>query len=101
VYMELCKHIAGAKEEVCLLHFRDNQKNEVDLVLEKSDSRIIGIEIKSSSTVGKHDFKGLLKLAESAGRYFDTGLIFYTGQEILPFKQEGIPLYAIPLSLLL
>jgi predicted AAA+ superfamily ATPase len=37
VYMELCKHIAGAKEEVGLYHFRDTQKNEVDLVLEKID----------------------------------------------------------------
>jgi predicted AAA+ superfamily ATPase len=101
VYMELCKHIAGAKEEVGLYHFRDTQKNEVDLVLEKSDSRIIGIEIKSSSTVSKQDFKGLLKLADSAERYFDYGFIFYTGQEILPFNQEGKQLYAVPLSVLL
>ncbi len=101
VYMELCKNIAWSEEEAGLYHFRDTQKNEVDLVLEKSDSRIIGIEIKASSTIGKQDFKGLLKLAESAGRHFEAGLVFYTGQEILPFKQEGKQLHAIPLSILL
>lgn len=84
-----------------LVSLQGHPKNEVDWVLGKSDSRIIGIEIKASSTVGKQDFKGLLKLAESAGRHFEAGLVFYTGQEILPFKQEGKQLHAIPLSVLL
>lgn len=100
VFMEFCKHMTWADEEVRLFHFRDKQQNEVDLVLEKSDAKIIGVETKASATVKSGDFKGMAKLAAYAGKNFERGVLFYTGSEFLPFTLDGTTFHAIPLSIL-
>lgn len=101
LYMELCKQAGWAQEDIALYHFRDNRKNEVDLVLEQSNHDIIGIEIKASASVDARDFKGLNKLAEQAGKKFRHGVLLYTGRELLPFTQGTHKHYALPLGLLL
>jgi len=99
LFMECCKHMTWAEEDVRLYHFRDKQKNEVDLVIEKGDSRIIGIEVKASATVSVNDFEGLIKLANYAGQHFEQGIMFYTGNEVLPFNLQARQFHAIPLSM--
>ena len=101
VFMELTKHTQWAINDVSLYHFRDKRKNEVDIVLEQNNGQIIGVEIKASATVGIKDFKGLTKLAEFAGNKFSHGVVFYTGANILPFHQESIRMYALPVGLLI
>lgn len=101
VYLECCKQAAWSEEAVELYHFRDNKKHEVDVVLERSDSKIIGIEVKASATIKTQDFKGLAALAEFSGKDFEQGIVFYTGSEILPFKQGSLNFYAVPIGLLL
>lgn len=98
--MECYKHMALAEESMNLFHFRDKRKNEVDIVLEQDNGRLIGIEVKASSTIRKDDFRGLRKLAELAGDQFKYGLIFYTGSRFLPFRSEEKPYFAVPLSIL-
>ena len=100
LFMECCKHMTWAEEDVRLYHFRDKQKNEVDLVLEKSNSKVIGVEVKASAAIRVSDFKGLIKLADFAGQHFEQGIIFYTGNEVLPFNLQDRQFYAIPLSIL-
>jgi uncharacterized protein len=99
IYMELLKQNSWSEEKVELLHFRDKYQNEVDIVLERDNHQIIGVEIKASATVNMHDFKGLIKLAEFNPSKFQYGVIFYSGKEILPFSQNAIKLYALPISL--
>jgi predicted AAA+ superfamily ATPase len=101
VYMECCKQASWAQEDVAIYHFRDNNQHEVDIVLERSNAKIIGIEIKASASVKSQDFKGLVKLAEFSGKAFEQGILFYTGQEILPFKQGDFTFYALPIGLFL
>ena len=101
ICMECCKHAAWAEEEVSLWHFRDNRKREVDIVLERGDSRIIGVEVKVSASVRREDFKGLAALAEFAGSAFERGILFYGGQEALPFHFGGRRFHALPLGMLL
>ena len=91
--------MAWAEEPVQVYHFRDKRKNEVDIVLEQSDSRIIGIEVKASSTIREQDFKGLHKLGELVGEQFKYGIIFYTGSRFLPFAHGERSYFAVPLSL--
>ncbi|MDO8272751.1 MAG: DUF4143 domain-containing protein [Gammaproteobacteria bacterium] len=100
MFMELSKHAAWAQEQADLYHFRDNRKNEVDMVLEKSNGRIIGIEIKASSSVKIQDFNGLVKLAEFAGDRFERGVLFYSGNAILPFKIGDANFHALPIGLI-
>lgn len=101
IFMELLKQNSWSNEQVSLFHFRDKYQNEVDMVLERNDNQIIGIEVKASSTIKRQDFKGLMKLAEYNPSNFQYGFIFYSGGEVLPFSQAGIKLYAVPISLLL
>ena len=101
IYMECCKQASWAQEDINLYHFRDNRKHEVDIVLERNNAKLIGIEIKASASVKTQDFKGLATLAEFAGNQFERGILFYTGQEILPFQYESMTFYALPIGLIL
>ena len=101
IYMECCKQASWAQEDINLYHFRDNRKHEVDIVLERNNAKLIGIEIKASASVNSQDFRGLATLAEFAGNQFERGILFYTGQEILPFHYENRTFYALPIGLIL
>ena len=101
IYMECCKHAAWSDEEVSLWHFRDKRKREVGIVLERRDSRIVGIEVKASASVRPEDFKGLAALADFAGSNFERGVLFYGGQEALPFSVGERRFHALPLGLFL
>lgn len=72
---------------------------EVDIVLERDNHQIIGIEIKASATVTLYDFKGLIKLSGLNPSKFQYGVLFYSGKEILPFLQGDIKLFAVPIGL--
>ena len=100
VFMECGKHTAWAEDAVTLWHFRDNRKREVDIVLERADSRIVGVEVKASATVHPEDFRGLAALADFAGSAFERGVLFYGGPEALPFRFNGNRFFALPLGML-
>lgn len=95
VVMELIKQATWSTTSVQLFYFRTQTGVEVDLVLEDKAGNIIGIEVKSSSTVTQQDFKGLRYLQESAGEKFIVGIVLYTGSQSIPF---GSSLYALPLT---
>jgi predicted AAA+ superfamily ATPase len=96
VFSELKRQSTWANEVVELYHFRDKRQNEVDIVVERDNGLIVGVEVKASATVGAEDFAGLRKLAEFTGKRFSAGYVVYTGDRALSFKQDGIRLYAIP-----
>ena len=99
VYMECVKQASWAEQEVGLYHFRDNKQHEVDIVLERTNGHIIGIEVKASASIKSQDFRGLIALAEFAGSKFEQGIIFYSGLEILPFQHGEKTFYALPVGL--
>lgn len=97
VVMELIKQISWSATRPSLFHFRTQTGQEVDIVLEDRAGRLVGIEVKASSTVAAQDFRGLRALAEGAGKHFLRGIVLYTGAEILPF---GAELFAVPVNAL-
>ena len=101
VYMECCKQASWGQDEVGMYHFRDRNQHEVDIVLERANGNIIGVEVKASASVNPQDFRGLSVLAEFSGKAFEQGVLFYTGQEILPFKHGEFTFYALPIGLFL
>ena len=100
VVMECFKHMAWSQQSMKLYHYRDKQKNEVDIILEQSGGRLIAIEIKASSAVSERDFKGIAKFAEVVGPAFKFGFVFYTGSDVLPFQVGNRTFYALPLAVL-
>ncbi|MBI1246131.1 MAG: DUF4143 domain-containing protein [Alphaproteobacteria bacterium] len=97
VFSEVLKLMTAADSRLTPHHFRDQQMREVDVVLERDDGMIVGIEIKASATVKSSDFGGLRTLVEACGDRFAFGTVLYDNTDVVPF---GDRLAAAPLSLL-
>jgi predicted AAA+ superfamily ATPase len=95
VIMELKKQITWSDTKPTMLHYRTQAGQEVDVVLEDTAGRIVGIEIKSAKSVGGQDFRGLQSLAEASGNSFLKGIVLYGGSEIISF---GSNLFALPID---
>jgi predicted AAA+ superfamily ATPase len=94
---ELAKQATWSPFPVRLHHWRVSRGPEVDLVVERTNGRIIGVEVKSTDTIDSDDFKGLATLRDRLGEDFVHGYVCYTGPRSLSF---GDRLTAIPLSAL-
>jgi predicted AAA+ superfamily ATPase len=101
VYCELLKHAAWSDEDVVFYHFRDTSRHEIDLVIERSDGAVMGVEIKASMTIKPKDFSGLTAFAEYAGEKFLRGVLYYSGDKVLPFRIDNRIFHALPISSLL
>ncbi len=101
VYLECAKQLGWADEQCELYHFRDKRKNEVDIVLERADGSIIGVECKASASVSPGDFKGLGALAAATGKRLQHGVVIYSGEHVLPFKVNDRKFFAVPIGLFL
>jgi predicted AAA+ superfamily ATPase len=97
VFSEIAKLITWTDREVTVHHYRDKDQHEVDLVLERDDGAIVGIEVKASATVNEHDFGGLRRLARACGDRLKLGLVLYDGETSVPFGER---LFAAPISTL-
>lgn len=97
VFSEILKLMTASDLRLSPYHFRDHQMREVDIVLERDDGMIAGIEIKASATVKSGDFAGLRTLAEACKDKFSYGVVLYDSPNFVPF---GDKLAAAPLSCL-
>jgi predicted AAA+ superfamily ATPase len=95
VIMELRKQATWSEIQPEFFHFRTRKGQEVDIVLENPAGKVVGIEIKASSTVKSGDFKGLKYLGDLLGDRFLRGIVLYTGDQPVSF---GSNLYALPVS---
>ena len=98
IFSELQKMCALTMNKVNILHYRKNNKAEVDFVLEKRSKKIVGkelvgIEVKASKKITQDDFKGLKSLRDAAKEQFICGVILYLGEERYS-PEPG--LYALP-----
>ena len=97
VHAEIAKAVALSDETTIVGHYRDKDRVEVDLVLERSPDRVVGIEVKAGATVRPRDFRGLERLRGAAGDGFACGILLHDGERI---QQTGSRLYAMPMKML-
>ena len=97
VFSEVLKLMTASDLQLAAYHFRDRQMREVDIVLERADGTIAGIEVKAAATVTSRDFAGLRTLAEACKERFACGVVLYDSADFVPF---GDKLAAAPLSCL-
>jgi predicted AAA+ superfamily ATPase len=95
VYAELAKQAAWSDRTIAFHHYRDKDRYEVDLVLERDDGTVVGIEVKAAATVTERDFAGLRRLASACGDRLALGLVVYDGDAAVSF---GHRLHAAPIS---
>ena len=97
VFSELRKIASWSAQRCSFSHYRDKDRNEVDIVLENRRGEVVGIEVKSSATVNGADFSGIRKLAAACGDKFVQGLVLYDHDHVVPFAEN---MFAAPLSCL-
>ena len=98
VHGELQKSLANQQNDFRLYHWRSDNQKEIDILAE-SAKRLVGIEIKSSSTVIEDSLKtlrGFAKTGPGKSKQF-TGIVFYLGEHKLTF---GDGIFALPVSML-
>ena len=97
VFSEVLKLMTASDLQLTAYHFRDQQMHEVDMVLERDDGMIVGIEVKASATVKSGDFAGLRTLAKACEGRFAYGVVLHDSADFVPF---GDKLAAVPVSCL-
>ena len=97
VAAELGKQLGWSSGGAELFHYRSHSGAEVDLVLERRDGLVVGVEVKASSTVAPEDFRGLREMSAALKSRFRRGVVLHTGQRIVPFAAN---LHAMPMSAL-
>lgn len=94
VVQQVVTQAAWTDPDLRFWHYRDKDQVEVDLVLTRG-SKVWGIEVKSSRSVGRQDVKGLDRLADQCGKDFQGGCVLYDGRDVLPIS--GTRYFAVPL----
>jgi uncharacterized protein len=95
VLMELRKQSAWSETQPEFYFWRTASGQEVDIVMEDSEGRLVGIEIKAGATLGGTDIRGLQAMANAAGKRWIRGVVIYTGSEVIPFAAN---LHGLPMS---
>ena len=97
VHAEIAKATALSGEMIAISHYRDKDRVEVDLVIERSPGGIVGIEVKASATARPEDFRGLRRLKEATGDSFACGVLLHDGERV---QQTAPGLFAMPIEML-
>ena len=87
--------MSWSEEAVTAAHYRTQNGDEVDLVLETWDGRVVGFEVKAGSRVQDTDLSGLRLLGDRLGERFMAGFLLNLG-ELAYRKEERI--IVMPLS---
>ncbi|MDQ3432521.1 MAG: DUF4143 domain-containing protein, partial [Actinomycetota bacterium] len=94
----LCVRVYAQSAEARVRHLRlHGGRQEVDLIVERADQRVIALEIKLSSTVGDDDVKSLLWLREQIADDLLDAAVINTGPQAYR-RKDGIAV--IPAALL-
>lgn len=92
--------LAGVSElapSLRLYHYRDQPGHEVDLVLERANGEVVGIEVKASATPAPRHAAGLRLLQDRLGERFRLGLVLHLGPDSIPLGER---IWAAPLAAL-
>ena len=97
VISEIMRQLAWSDTFARLYHYRTRDGEEVDAVIEHHDGRVVGVEVKLSSSVSGDDLRHLRHLRSKAGTAFHLGVLLYTGTDVLAL---GDGLIAAPIDAL-
>jgi predicted AAA+ superfamily ATPase len=97
VIAELYKQMSWCGLRVNMHHFRSAKGQEVDIVLEDASGKIVGIEVKLSSSATAKHFSGLKVLQGLSGERWIAGVVLYAGEAVVPFGEK---LWAAPIATL-
>ena len=80
IVMELIKYRSNQNKTPNLYFYRDNHKNEIDILISVGN-QVIAIEIKSAQTFNSESLKGLKLIQEAAPDKLLAAAVVYTGEQ--------------------
>lgn len=92
--MELLKHAEWCEDRPELYHYRDG-RDEIDVVIEARGGDLACVEVKSTASLTRTDYRAMAKLRDSRPEHFKAGVVLYTGAQTIPL---GDRLWAVPIS---
>jgi uncharacterized protein len=97
VATELIRLLTWSSTSAALFHWREGHDREVDLVLERRDGALIGIEVKAARSAQASHLTGLRAFRQRYGKRFVRGLVVHSGDRVVRFEDD---LWAVPFSAL-
>lgn len=101
VVNEIARQLGAGIRRVTLHHYRDNAGRKVDLVLERSDSAVVAIEVKATASPRGADLRHVAALRDHLDTTepgaFRAGILHHMGSNSLSF---GDRLYSVPIDVL-
>ncbi len=94
---ELIRHASWLEERFTAGHWRTHDGDEVDLVLEAEDGRVVAIKVKASSRVRNEDLSSLRKLRAALDGRLAAGILLHLGEHSF-VTEDG--LFAAPVDVL-
>jgi predicted AAA+ superfamily ATPase len=96
---ELQKHVDATEGRYGLFYYRDKDKREIDYLIAGPQGDLLGIEVKSSTSLNASDFKHLEWFQENLvpeNKKF-IGIVLYAGAQVLSMGEN---LWAVPIPCL-
>lgn len=98
VAAQLRPELALGTHPVNMFHLRQDGRREIDIVLERRDGAVIGIEVKAATAVDQTDARHLFWLRNQLSpEHYKAGIVFYTGSHVLAL---GDRTWAVPICAL-
>jgi Domain of unknown function (DUF4143) len=97
VATEMIRLLTWSSTSAALFHWREGHDREVDLVLERRDGALIGIEVKAARSAQASHLTGLRAFRQRYGKRFVRGLVVHSGDRVVRFEDD---LWAVPFSAL-
>jgi predicted AAA+ superfamily ATPase len=97
IYLELTKQAGWSKTKPQTYHYRTQNGEEIDFIMEARNSKLVAIEVKASSSFDPKDLKAIKDFKKAVGDRFHRGIIFHTGQEVYKIDEK---LYILPIQAL-
>lgn len=92
---ELLRQASWLDEVSVCGHWRTYDGDEVDLIVERDDGRVLAFEVKAAGRVAGSDTRQLHKLREALGERLLAGVVLYTGPRAYRLDER---LYAMPID---
>lgn len=67
----------------------------VDFIIERSDGKLIAVEVKATAKISASDFNNIRVFADETGNKFVKGIVLFTGNEAIPYAKN---MYAVPIE---
>lgn len=97
VVREVMRHVTWMDTPTQFGHWRSLDGDEVDLIVERFDGSVMGIEVKAGVKIEKKDIRGLQTVKQRMGSSFVGGIIFHLGERSYEIEDK---IFVLPVDAL-